>query len=95
MSDIKNKPATPLPWERDAYGAIVVTGRRLLVTGVALNTGNFNAEAQDNTDYIRHAANAYPRLVQALKVIYAQEDDTISVFRHREIGEILRELGEL
>lgn len=102
----KHKPATPLPQNHGGtrrpwylHGPI---GEATHVMGadhspVAYATATMPRElAPENAAYIAHAANAYPRLVEALREqLQAYEGDFgpqhIST-RHRAL---LRELGEL
>ena len=68
------KPATALPWVRDEYGTVHPKTRPdglsgVILSGFALSCGPRNEEAIQNTDYVFHAANNYPRLVQVLKAI--------------------------
>ncbi len=88
------QPATPLSlWSRDQYGNVNAAGSRLLVTGVALNTGHHRQEAQDNIDYLYHAAMAYPRLIYALKQAHIELQWTDND-KAEPIAKLLHELGE-
>lgn len=67
---IKNAPATPLPW-----------------AGV-ISEPHFSEE---DAAYVKHAANAYPKLVQALRKTLVRQNRLESL----KAGiDLLRELGE-
>ena len=59
------KPATPLPW---TVGKTTRIGG-VEIQSVDINAGDYAGEAYTPQDaaYIAHAANAYPRLVEALR----------------------------
>ena len=58
----KHKPATPLPWKYNKAVTIhAVSGARRVVCKET------HEEAQYDLPYLTHAANAYPRLVEALR----------------------------
>ena len=100
------KPATPLPWNivgDQKSGAIVKAG-----DGIASHVAKYNDqwvceehgnEASDaafrNAAYIVHAANAYPRLVAALRRTHAR----LAAYGTSDAADqalaLLRELGEV
>ena len=105
------KPATPLPWENtrrdDGKGNWSTND-----IGQAVNLGGFivartighGARQWDDSAYIVHAANAYPRLVEdakadlaALEWAATHTDGNAVQFRERIEAKraLLRELGEL
>lgn len=60
----KHKPTTPLPWRVCRMEG----GRRLaLVNSMGGLITYFDTIGEDRAAYIAHAANAYPKLVQALR----------------------------
>ena len=97
------KPATPLPWRV----ASNISDTRVAGSdgiGVA-NTGGVSPRREDhaecgaNAAYIVAAANAYPRLVEALRDVQQHLDaryaDTgLDVIRQQNAA-LLRDLGEL
>ena len=97
------KPATALPWsivdDKEGPRTIILDAYRNEIAHDLPYEHFFNS---DNADYIVHAANNYPRLVQALKdlekfchpvnTVYSWDEN-----QRRAIGTaraILRELGE-
>jgi hypothetical protein len=81
----KNRPATPLPWANqpaDEYEGVLA-----LVDDEMLEVAK--VDDAKNAAYIAHAANAYPKLVEAL---YKRTYDGITV---KDIRTLLLELGEL
>ena len=62
-------PATPLPWRvgqvsAGRFPAYPIIGDQLIVADVTIRArGRSNVDAA----YIAHAANAYPRLIEALR----------------------------
>lgn len=91
------KPATELPWDQLAHAVYEKNGDKK----VAQCTRTADAS------YVRHACNAYPKLVEALRVIAqknAAEDSTegfnewgeADCFHQcrNEAAALLRELGE-
>lgn len=92
MSAVKRQPATPLPWY-PAYG---------LTTG-AVHSKPLNEQSKEtrlsapnlhrsDAAYIFHAANAYPKLVEALRVIVKGWDSDTSACINAKA--LLRDLGE-
>ena len=108
---IKNQPATPLPWksshpmnidaEAHRTGLIRVDGELRAVAqmnefklGVRTRA---KREPWQDAKYIAHAANAYPKLVEALqKIIAVPEVARMAkgTDAMRVAHELLRELGE-
>lgn len=85
--ETKRKPATPLPWRSEERGATIhrqVVVSKGLVCQVARRAGQV-----ENAAYIAHAANAYPKLVVALREIADGRDLPM-----HEARELLRNLGE-
>lgn len=94
----KHQPATPLPFSvRD--GANISNfqkGKFFIVSGLGLDrlqiaTMTRGPKVYADATYIAHAANAYPRLVEALREIRTTTLDRACV---PIIDEVLRELGE-
>lgn len=89
---MKHEPATALPWK--AASAFVNNAPNVGV----VTTGKWGAanvaqcSEQKNADYIAHAANAYPRLVAALRACLDARE-TWTAEEHAAYG-LLRELGE-
>lgn len=100
---IKHKPATALPWEfrpdateANPYwrGASMWSGGACVVR---MDFTNAHGQGAQNAAYIAHAANAYPRLVAALRAATArlqQETDGDAWTLHQQGAALLRELGE-
>lgn len=69
----KHQPATPLPFkvaESDGDGPLIVTTHKVKVpiVGCAYHGDtDTDAEAIQDAEYLVHAANAYPKLIAALK----------------------------
>lgn len=82
---VKHQPATPLPW------VVVKDGAYTVIDSVPPNAKRFGVvryigePTAQNAAYIVHAANAYPKLIEALRV-QAKLNGVPSA--------ILRELGE-
>lgn len=104
----KHKPATPLPWHLGVKQAerIIYTQDGWAVANATVYHGHEDAEdCKRNAAYIAHAANAYPRLVEALRKLEAEANkvrvNMVNVKEGRALGEsvndaaaLLRELGE-
>jgi hypothetical protein len=100
-----HKPATPLPWHADLRGApksqprIACTAKNL--HGAECSSALGIVPAIADADYIAHAANAYPRLVEALRAleqacyVYGQESQVPHLPVLQQAGALLRELGEV
>jgi len=87
----KHQPATPLPWVLRAtmYTWQVVANEDY--QGPFVLMGNQHHEPhKDDVEYAAHTANAYPRLVQALRDLVECHDDAEA----RRARTLLRELGE-
>ena len=90
-----HKPATPLPWrdeEGDAGGRhITADAKGDDAIACTYDESDFAAAAQDAA-YIAHAANAYPKLVEALHDVLRQ----VKAYegQHDRLRDLLRELGE-
>jgi hypothetical protein len=96
MRMTKHTPATPLPWK--AVGP--KTAEQHVIMSATENVGAF---LRIDADYAAHAANAYPKLVEALRTVApiierfaAEADPQNSVLDQRrdELRALLRELGE-
>ena len=97
-------PATPLPWhlglkqaERIIYDA---TGWAI-ANATVYHDKSDAAETKANAAYIAHAANAYPRLIEALRGLRANcpspkkiKDDFSYILCREQADKLLRELGE-
>ena len=86
-SCLSHTPATPLPWRSEHERALLRF----------FNQGNTNENARQNAAYLTHAANAYPRLVAALRAVSVAEVNgpMIHVTAQTEAAQaLLRELGE-
>lgn len=65
---IKHTPATPLPVEIEEGNDTCL----VFSDGTCADISFFNSEdGKKQVAYLKHAANAYPKLVSALKRIYA------------------------
>ena len=109
----KHTPATPLPWnicsngkaaKNHAFGEAncpTVVGE-VYGRGYPIGRGSSPGSLRDAA-YIAHAANAYPKLVEALRLIYTQtytdadgpELRAQNESNHSRAATILRDLGEL
>jgi len=81
-ADVKNRPASPLPW--DVEQPAHQESKRIVSVLDEETVAGIVREAEDAA-YIVHTANAYPKLVQALK----NSPGTA------EAHALLRELGEI
>ena len=105
---MKHIPATPLPWE--ALGEMVNCGGdhpRIIAATFDGSAGNKQRD-QQNASYAAHAANAYPRLIAALRAT-CQAIEASEGYEQERTGEydampepsrdaaetLLRDLGEL
>ena len=92
------KPATPLPWRANQCGIYDARGSLVACTG---DDDGSPQEQIDMAAYIARSANAYPRLVQALKALVEAEEiygDQESVALNEvwlPAAVLLRDLGEL
>lgn len=96
----KNAPATALPWET----SMVQTKGGALFDVCAAGGGDMIADVQgggyEDAAYIAHAANAYPRMVDALRQIRDAEELSTGSFvcdfatLQSIAGSLLRALGE-
>lgn len=95
-----NKPATPLPFRADGVMVKYVSHGEWRTIARAQNTLLIPAAHEENARYLAHAANAYPRLVEALRELAYRCDGEEGV---REDGSniqtyaaaaLLRDLGE-
>lgn len=92
------KPATPLPWKVSGLGYLS-DGKKVLA-----RTESAPTQYQQRIDlcmedaaYIAHAANAYPRLVEALRQMVGAMHQ-MDKGHHGDVlaaAALLRELGEL
>jgi hypothetical protein len=84
MEAVKHKPRTPLPWTFNKHSGYVFAqaeGQHTVVARADRSPGD--------TGYATHAANAYPKLVEALR---ACEDGSLEGLMRAKA--LLRELGE-
>jgi hypothetical protein len=84
---MNSHPATKLPWDLNKEGNIV--GDSLIVA--KMDRGHF-MDREGDAAYIAHAANAYPKLVEALR--NAIRSDKFKAIAEMEAAALLRELGE-
>ena len=88
-----NKPATPLPWSISPDGRKWIycdaTKDHIFLGNAVTKTDGEDEIAIPNAAYLVHAANAYPKLITALK--RATMDETVDV---GGCLKLLRELGE-
>jgi hypothetical protein len=90
----KHKPATALPWSVNAAQVGYTAVEAVNVRSVARANGG--KKDRENFVYIAHSANAYPKLVGALRDVLAMMhpeavDGLIAAHAHA----LLRDLGEL
>ncbi len=93
---MKHAPATPLPWRIEPAAqqkprVSIKVAHAVLLSDHAPRMADVRL-AQDAA-YIAHAANAYPKLVEALKTELCACDEASAA--HFQISSLLRELGEL
>jgi uncharacterized iron-regulated membrane protein len=82
----KAKPATPLPWKLS--GLYDIRGESQ-GEPIISSTAHFSEQtAEVNIAYANHAANAYPKLVEALRNVHP------GMLHFDKITDLLRELGE-
>lgn len=94
---LSHKPATALPWAEHRgsdgrTGHLIVGGEKLTgaIRQPAIAKIAGNGKAKD-AEYIVHAANAYPKLVEFLMLINGHTSDK----EMSELaGQIMREIGE-
>src|SRR3990167_7045065 len=67
----KHAPATPLPWTYTTLDAESWIGSDTEVGGLVCPVANHPADSE----YLIHAANAYPKLVDTLRYLAAQVED--------------------
>lgn len=79
-----HKPATPLPWD------FAITERGPIVVD---SEGDPVPAHSDTAAYSAHAANAYPRLVEALRALYDDANGS-GWSSAAAANSLLRELGE-
>jgi hypothetical protein len=92
------KPRAPLPWECDLDRT---RAHSRLIRSVGGEVIAYDVGAPD-ADYIVHAANAYPKLVEMLKtissggyVIARERGGEQTILPVKQIKALLTELGEL
>lgn len=94
MNTVKHQPATPLPW-RDLQGK--VQDARGYATELPLQNPTLAVCVTENqhqdSAYIAHTANAYPKLIEALRDAIATTPPNSSFLESRIA--LLRELGEV
>jgi hypothetical protein len=88
----KHTPATPLPYFTNGPRHLQAQGRLGDIRPRVIAQFTPRDEYQQDAAYIAHAANAYPKLVEALREACFQFTDRVKMMeRHRAL---LRELGE-
>ena len=78
------KPATPLPWTTN-NSEVIYSQERGGQKGAVAEYGY-----QRDAAYIVHACNAYPTMVEALRLVAARKaikPETMAAFLLRELGE--------
>ena len=99
------KPATALPWESRKGTTGYAIAQQGAANGFAYTMGGNSVEGLKRAKsgasaldaaYIVHAANAYPRLVQALRSVHEAEEGIGETDRPHFVAlrVLLRELGE-
>ncbi len=95
------KPATPLPWigwTARKHHQVWGDNRNRLIAEVRQLSGPNGFESSQDAAYIAHAANAYPKLVEALKgALAALEFNGLlsdQYDAHSKRRALLAELGE-
>ena len=91
MSAVKHTPATPLPWIADTHRINDCNGQNI---ARADNQFGDNIDHVQDAAYIVHAANAYPRLVEALRLCLATDGHGLSTKGELPARALLREFGE-
>ena len=95
---MSKQPATPLPWEHDSDTPSRNGSPRAMVFPVDDDIDNPTVVAggikPENAAYLTHAANAYPKLVQALRPMI-EGTAFITDAQVETARALLRELGEL
>lgn len=115
MSAVKHQPATPLPWRSThpmklddsapRHGLVRIDAGHFPSVAQMVEYDKRNAVPVQDARYIAHAANAYPKLVEALRAASRElwqalgggdDDDcrTIADARCKRFDSLLRELGE-
>lgn len=91
MTALKRKPATPLPWHSEApMGGIRTSGYHLYTA----HTSGVQNTRREDSQYIVHAANAYPKLVKALRFFAERSRFGAELARARELLAGLGEEGD-
>ena len=75
---MRHQPATPLPWALSEKCVVRIAPQASLA-------------GKEDRKYLTHAANAYPKLVEALRDAWKGD---LPIERYAEIGALLRDLGE-
>ena len=87
------KPATPLPWNMQDGGRSNLAHVEAEADGAQVCS--INKKRVADAGYIMHAANAYPRLVEALRACLIDMQPGVDYADHIVNGHaLLRELGE-
>ena len=92
------KPATPLPWvaKGDEDHAFIIGGNPQEILADCSIDRVRPIEDKTNAAYIVAAANAYPRLVEALRrIAILAGNGEMGPSRVAEVNHLLRDLGEL
>lgn len=106
----KQTPATPLPWHTQlgSESFYRIHERRLVTSGRGLEGTHISKMMHDergekDAAYIAHACNAYPKLVEVLRMVApiierfageAEPQNSVLDQRRDQLRALLRELGE-
>jgi hypothetical protein len=95
----KHQPATPLPWQsledgRSHVKLVHVETTSDNTAGAGLPVCSINRARIGDAEYLTHAANAYPKLVEALRDTLEDRSQHLNRDQVDAILSLLRELGE-
>lgn len=78
-------PSTPLPWIKQDIDVLVSKPNFIIHSP----HDTYSLQATQNSEYLIHACNSYPRLVEALRehAFYGTERGTNAINLLRELGE--------
>lgn len=86
--DTKHQPATPLPWVFDDARGVIRMETGPHIANLTVRSGDADGP------YLAHAANAYPKLVEALRELQATLGADFLDCPLGKARTLLRELGE-
>ena len=87
MSAVKHAPATPLPWYFAPLSGVV---RQMEEDGTKrVCSLHVRIDAEQDGEYLQHAANAYPKLVELARIASSNNHQIGA-----DADALLRELGE-